>query len=240
MVVKQLAVVAGLLLAAQAHAQVGTSGSLVIVQATGEVRHANDEATVTFSVSESGRDKAALASLVNGKIKQGTATLRAQDSGATLKTENYSTIAIFKKGTESDESRDVASWRVVQTVQATTTNLAGLPKLVAAGQAGMALTQIDFHLSDRVEKQLEAERIKATYRHFNERLALIAGEMGRKASDATLESADWEGVGSEGSRQYVTVAGNRSRVDTQSVTEPSFEPGETTMQMRMVAKVRFK
>ena len=50
---------------AQSPAQ--TSGTLVIVPAYGEVKHANDEARLTLMVEEQDKDKAAAASRVNQK-----------------------------------------------------------------------------------------------------------------------------------------------------------------------------
>lgn len=90
----QIAVVVSLLFAAQVQAQLATGGALIVVQASGEVTHVNDEAIVTFSANETGRDKAAVASLVNKKMKQGTELLRSRDSTAKLQTENYNTIAL--------------------------------------------------------------------------------------------------------------------------------------------------
>jgi predicted secreted protein len=240
--VNQIAVVASLLFATQVHAQVATGGATVVVKATGEVTHANDEATLMFSADESGRDKAAVASLVNKKMKQGTEIVRNQDDSAKLKTENYTTIALYKetKGSFDSGQREVIGWRVMQSLQVTTNNLAGLPKLAAAAQGALGLNSINFHLSDTVHRKLDEQRIVATYQNLNERIASIAGAMGRKVSDATLEMADFEGASNTIGQQTVTVSGRRNRSDATQVAEPSFEPGETTLQMQLVGKVKFK
>ncbi len=241
MYLKLSVALASLLWLSSAHAQVATGGAVVVVQATGEVTHANDEATVTFSVSASGPDKVALASLVNKKMKQGTEVLRNLDGTAKLKTENYTTFAMYKKSKLSDDgAREVIGWRIVQTLQLRTANLAGLPKLVAAAQGTLALDSIDFHLSDAVLKKLDEQRIVATYRNMNERIASIAGAMGRKPVDAALELLDVEGASNTSRQQMVTVSGLRTRQVASEVAEPSFEPGETTLQMQLVGKVKFK
>ena len=59
-----------------APAAVGTAGTLVIVPAYGEVRHANDEATVVFGAEEQDKDRAAATARVNQKMKQGIELLR--------------------------------------------------------------------------------------------------------------------------------------------------------------------
>lgn len=238
----QIAVVASLLFATQVQAQVATGGTVVLVQATGEVTHANDEVTVSFSVSETGPDKAALASRVNRKMRTGTEIVRGHDASAKLKSVNYNTFAIYRKakGGDDSEQRDVIGWRVVQSLEVTTKNLAGLPGLVAAAQGTFGVDGINFHLSEAVSSKLDDQRIVATYQNLNQRIASIAGAMGRKVSDAMLEMVDFDGAGNAARQQMVTVSGRRSRMEVNQVVEPSFEPGETTLQMQLVGKVKFK
>src|SRR5881398_2915657 len=90
----------GLALANQAQAQTTpavatTAGTLVVVPAFGEVRHVNDEATVTFSVEEQDKDRAAATARVNQKMKQGTEIVRREDPQAELKTVNYYTYPVY-------------------------------------------------------------------------------------------------------------------------------------------------
>jgi hypothetical protein len=58
-----------------------------------------------------------------------------------------------------------------------------------------------------------------------------------------LDTVDFEGSGNY-TDQRVEVMGARNfkaaMADQAQVSEPSFEPGETTLQMRLVGKVRFK
>jgi len=97
MSIKKLVLMSALTLAfaAQAQAQAApaatTSGTLVIVPAYGEVKHANDEATVTFAVEEQDKDRAAATARVNQKMKQGTDIVRREDPQAELKTVGYYT-----------------------------------------------------------------------------------------------------------------------------------------------------
>ena len=79
-----------------------------------------------------------------------------------------------------------------------------------------------------------------------EAIAAIARAMGRNPADAILETVDFEGSGN--------YAGNSGQIAARSsmmmkaadpaaemaVEEPRFEPGETTLDMRLVGKVRFK
>ncbi|MNQ72621.1 hypothetical protein D3C85_873300 [compost metagenome] len=75
-------------------------------------------------------------------------------------------------------------------------------------------------------------------------MAAIAGAMGRNVSDAVIDTIDFEGSGNYAQRVNVTGARNMS-ADVASyggnqVAEPSFESGETTLNMGLVAKVKFK
>ena len=224
-----------------------TSGTLVVVPASGEVRHANDEAVLTLMVEEQDKDKAAAASRVNQKMKQGLDILRKEDPQATLKTQGYYTYPIYPEQRPLPNGtmpKPVATgWRVGNYVEMKTSNLAGLPKTAAAAQKILALNNLSFGLSPATLKKLDQQRIAATYLNLNERIASIAAAMGRKASDAMLDTVDFEGSGNYASQREDFAAkpmAMRMAKDAGEVSEPSFEPGETTLQMRLVGKLKFK
>jgi uncharacterized protein YggE len=245
----KLFIAAAFVLASQAHAQTApaTSGTLVIVPAFGEVKHANDQAIAMFMVEEQDKDKTAAASRVNQKMKQGTDIIRREDPQATLKTQGYYTYPIYP------EQRPLANgtmpkpvptgWRVGQYLEVKTTNLANLPKLTAAAQKVVALNSLSFGLTPATLKKLDDQRIAATYLNLNERIASIASAMGRKVADSVIDTVDFEGSGNYAQRADMAAAPmmmSRANKMEQEVSEPTFEPGETTLQMRLVGKVKFK
>jgi uncharacterized protein YggE len=245
----QLFIAAALVLASQAHAQgaPATSGTIVIVPAFGEVKHANDQATATFLVEEQDKDKAAAASRVNQKMKQGLDILRKEDPQASLKTQGYYTYPIYPEQRPLPNGtmpKPVATgWRVGNYVEMKTSNLTGLPKTAAAAQKILALNNLSFGLSPATLKKLDEQRIAATYLNLNERIASIAAAMGRKASDAMLDTVDFEGSGNYANQREDFAAkpmAMRMAKDAGEVSEPTFEPGETTLQMRLVGKLKFK
>lgn len=125
----------------------------------------------------------------------------------------------------------------------TTTNLGGLPKTVAAVQRLLTLNGIQFGLSEAATKKLDVQRIEASYRHLTERIAAIAKAMGRELSDAVLETVDFEASGAYAQQQDMAspkMMRAAAMVETAAVEEPSFEPGETALHMRVVGKVKFK
>ncbi|WP_343730681.1 SIMPL domain-containing protein [Duganella sp.] len=227
-----------------------TAGTLVVVPAFGEVKRANDQAIATFSVEEVDKDKAAAASRVNAKMKQGQEIVKKADPHAALKTQNYYTYPVYPEEPplqpgQPRKPRVPTAWRVGQSLQVVTPNLDSLPRTVAAAQSILSLNNLHFSLTPETTRQLEDQRIAATYLNLNERITSIAKAMGRKVSDAVLDTVDFEGSGNYGNR--VEVGGSRMVAMAAApappppgVTEPSFEPGETTLSMRLVGKVRFK
>ena len=259
--------VAALLFAAQANAQVqaqapaatpaaalSTAGTMVIVPAFGEVSHANDEAVVTFSVEEHDKDKVKAADRVNRKMKEGTAILRQLDPRAEFKTMGYFTYPIYPENPQPPRPVDgitkpvvpvPVAWRVGQYLEMKTTSLDTLPKTTAGAQKVLAVSNIQFGLTPATQKRLDDRRIAATYKNLNERIVSIASAMGRTPADATIETVDFEGSGNyggdaQGAPPPMMARMSAKREMADAMTEPSFEPGETTLQMRLVGKVRFK
>jgi predicted secreted protein len=244
----KLLVLAGLLLASQVHAQsmLPPGATLVIVPAFGEVSHPNDQAVATFMVEEQDKDKAAAASRVNQKMKQGTEIIRKEDPQAVLKTRGYYTYPVYPDERPIPNGVSVkrvpTGWRAGQYLEVKTSNLANLPKTVASAQRVLALSNLHFGLTPATTKKLDEQRIAATYQNLNERVASIANAMGRKVSDAFIDTVDFEGSGNYAGQQADMAAPQMMRAMKAEVQveEPSFEPGETTLNMRLVGKVRFK
>lgn len=249
-------VAAALVLAFQAQAQTvtapSTTGTLVVVPAFGEVKHANDQATVTFAVEEHDKDKNAAAARVNRKMKEGTEIVRRADPKAELKTMGYYTYPVYPEVppmpqpmTRTPVRPVPIAWRVGQYLEVKTTNLADLPKTAAAAQKVLQINNVSFGLSPELEKRLDDQRIAATYRNLNERIVSIAGAMGRKPLDAVLDTVDFEGSGNyagdgQAAAAPMMMRASAMKESADQMPEPSFEPGETTLQMRLVGKVRFK
>lgn len=236
-----------LVASAVAHAQsaMQTSGTLVIVPGYGEVRQANDEARATLMVEEQDKDKAAAASRVNLKMKQGTDIVRKEDPQAVLKTRGYYTYPVYAddpvQPRQSNRGRQPVSWRVGQYLEVTTPNLAGLPKTIAAAQRILALNSLHFGLTEATSKKLEEQRIAAAYRNLTDRVAAVAKAMGRNPSDAVIETVDFEASGAYAQDAAPAAKAMRAApMEAMQVEEPSFEPGETTQGMRVVGKIRFR
>jgi predicted secreted protein len=228
--------------AVTAHAE-----TLVIVPAFGETTLANDEAYATFMVEEQDPDKNAASSRVNQKMKQGIEAIKREDPQAVLKTNGYFTYAVYPEMTQRQPNKKLEpiGWRVGQQLSVITTNLVALKKTVATGQRLMALKGLYFGLSKSAVRLVDEQRIAATYANLTERIAFIARAMNRNPSDALIDTVDFEGSGAYAAQkpQAAAAAGVmalRGAQDPAQVEEPSFEPGQTTLNMRVVARVKFK
>lgn len=229
------------------HAQsaIQTAGTLVIVPAFGEVKHANDEAHATLMIEEQDKDKSTAASRVNQKMKQGADIVRQEDPKAILKTHGYYTYPVYadeQVPRPNSKMRQPVGWRVGQYLEVTTINLDRLPKMVASAQRVLALNGLYFSLTDATAKKLEEQRIAAAYRNLTERVVAIAKAMGRNPLDATLDTVDFEGSGAYAQQDMRAPKAMRAMnaASAHLVEEPSFEPGETTLSMQVVGKIRFK
>jgi len=231
-------------------ASASTAGTLVVVPAFGEVKHANDQATVVFAVEEHDKDKNAAADRVNRKMKEGTDIVRRADPNAQLKTQGYYTYPVYPEVPPMPQPTTRApvkpvpiAWRVGQYLEVKTTNLSALPKTAAVAQKVLQINNVDFGLAPETEKRLDDQRIAATYKNLNERIVSIARAMGRQPGDAVLDTVDFEGSGNYAGDNQAAPAMMRMSAKRESgdqMAEPSFEPGETTLQMRLVGKVKFK
>lgn len=225
--------------------QVASGGTLVTVSATGEARAENNEARALFFIEEQDKDKAAAASRVNQKMKQGIDVLKKEDPQATLASRNYYTYPVYAEERPqaaggSVRKRQLAGWRVGQYLDMKTENLQKLPVTVAAAQNILALNGVTFGLSDALSKRLDATRMTDAYQNLMARLQVIAKAMGHNAADAVIETIDFDGGDTPG-RPYMAASAmeKTARMDSQ-VAEASFEPGESTLATRVVAHVRFK
>lgn len=236
----------GASLAGEVQTPVQASGTLVVMPAFGEVRHVNNQVRATFMIEEEDREKAAAASRVNQKMKQGMEILKRQNLPASFRTRGYYTYPVYAdeqtQPRQSGRVRTPVSWRVGQFLEVTTSNLDGLPKAVAAVQSVLALNNLSFGLTEETLRKLEELRIAAAYEDLTVRIRAVAKAMGRNPLDAVLEVIDFEG-GTSPIPQHEVIGAKAMRAtstEATSVEEPSFEPGETTLNTRLTAKVRFK
>lgn len=222
---------------------VQAGGAVIVIPAEGEVTRANDEAHATFSIDEQDRDKAAAASRANAKAKEGVEILKRADPGAKLQTRGYYTYPLYEEAAPNmppPRQRRIVGWRVGQYVDLTTTDLARLPATVAAAQRLLSLNGLSFGLSRGARRELDRERIEAAYRNLNDRVSFVLQAMGRSLADASIDTIDFEATGNYAPAPAPMAMRAMAKAPEAEVTEPSFEPGETTLSMRVVGRVKIR
>lgn len=241
------ALITALLLAmngALAQSPVSTAGTLLVLPAMGEVTHANDQARVAFVAEEFDADKAAAADRVNRRMKEGTEIVRKSDPSARLTTRAYTTHAVYSEPRPGEKNAKPVQtgWRVIQTLEAKTTNLAALPATAAAAQKVLQINGINFDLTPATERRLDDARLAAAYQNLGERIASVARAMGREPSDAVLESIEYDRSANINAYtgELLHITGTRAASPSSEVAGPRFEPGESTLRSRVVGKIRFK
>jgi uncharacterized protein YggE len=218
-----------------------TAGTAVLVSGYGEVKHPNDEARAVLMIEEQDKDKAAAASRVNQKMRQGTELVKRADPDAVLQTYGYYSYPVYadQPAQARPGVRQPVGWRVGQYLGVRTTNLTELPKTVAAAQQVLALNSLQFGLADATRRKLQEQQYARSYGDLLERVKAIAQAMGRNPAEASLETLDFDGSGGREPQPEMMMKTMRAAPAAQ-VEEPSFEPGETALSMRVAAKLRFK
>ncbi|WP_394778874.1 SIMPL domain-containing protein [Undibacterium sp.] len=229
-----------------AHAQ-QVGGALVTVSGSADIKADNDQAVATFFIEEQDKEKDKAASRVNQKMKAGTDIIKREDPQALLTTRGYYTYPVYADEVASASTsaqprkRTQTGWRVGQYLEVKTLNLKQLPATTAAVQKMLALNGLSFGLSDTAAKKLEAERLEASYKNLMEKVSVITAAMGRKPADVVIESVNFDGNDNAEPvfQRAPMMMAKSSRMDA-DVAEPSFEPGITTLNARVVGKIRLK
>ncbi len=207
-------------------------GTLVTISAAAEVEATNDEALASFYLEVQDADLARAQSQLNQRVAEGVAALKRADPKAQVETAGYGSYPIYAAG----GGRKIVGWRVRQGVNLRTTELAALPKTVAAGQQQLALGAIGFRLSRAARDWLDAELIQRAYANLSVRIAAAAQAMGVPPARVRIEEVNF---GARGDGPPIAPMARALAMNAESVTEPSLDVGQSTQRLDVTAKVRF-
>lgn len=207
-------------------------GTLVTIFTAAEVEATNDEALASFYLEVQEADLARAQSQLNQRVAEGVATLKRADPKAQVETAGYGSYPIYAAG----GGRKIVGWRVRQSVNLRTTELATLPKTVAAGQQQLALGGIGFRLSRAARDRLDAELIQRAYANLSARIAAAAQAMGVPPARVRIEEVNF---GARGDGPPIVPMARAMAMTAESVAEPSFDAGQSTQRLDVTAKVRF-
>jgi predicted secreted protein len=208
-------------------------GTLVLMTGAAEIEAANDEVLAMFHLEVQDADLARAQSQVNQRVSEGVAALKRADPRAQVETGGYGSYPVYASG----GARKIVGWRVRQSVNLRTTELASLPKTVAAGQQQLALGGINFRLSRTAREKLEAELIRRALANLNARVSAAAQAMNVPAARVRIEEVNFGVRGGEG--PPIVPMARMAPMAAEAVAEPSFDAGQSTQQLSVTAKVRF-
>lgn len=227
-----------------AQTQPSTTGTLITLAASGEVKRVNDQAHLTLRLDEQDKDRSAAVSRLNQKMKQGIALVKRDDAIAVLTTRGYATTPIYPDEPQKPATklRQIIGWRVSQSLEVMTTNLPGLSAMVADAQTLYALQGLSFSLTEPAVRKLDEERIQIAWHNLAARIAAVTKAMGRSSADANIESVEVDPSANYAMQQKngMPMAMMRSTGDAMPIEAPDFEPGETALSLQVSAKVRLK
>lgn len=208
-------------------------GTLVLMSGAAEIEVANDEAVAHLYAELQDADAARAQSLVNQRAGEGAAAIKRIDPKAQIETTSYSSQPIYSR----DGARKIVGWRVRQTVTLRTSDLALLPKTVAAAQQHLALAGIDFRLSRAARERVEAELIQRALANLNARVAAAAQALDVPKARVRIEELNFGVTGAE--RPPIVPMARALAQAADSVVEPQFDAGRSLQQLTVTAKVRF-
>ena len=228
-VVLALGLTSGAVLAQPTSAR--AEGTLLLMTGTAEVEIANDEAVAQFFFELQETDLARAQSQVNQRVAEGVAQLKRADPKALVETAGYTSHPVYQPGTQ----RKQVGWRVRQSVSLRTSDLAALPRAVAAAQQSLALGGIDFRLSRAARAKVEAELIEQAIANLRSKVAAAARALNVPAERVRLEELNF-GV-------TPPPIAPRMRVDMMAsaapaVEEPQLDAGRSLQQLTVTGKAR--
>lgn len=205
-------------------------GTLLLMTGSAEVELANDEALAQFYFETQEADLQRAQSLVNQRVAEGVAQLKRADPKALVETASYTSYPVYQPGTQ----RKLVGWRVRQGVSLRTSDLAALPRAVAAAQQTLALGGIDFRLSRTARTKVEGELIEQAIANLNSKVAAAARTLNVPVERVRLEELNF-GVAPP------PVPMPRMRAEMAAappVAEPQFDAGRSLQQLTVTGKAR--
>lgn len=206
--------------------------TLVLMTATAQIEAANDEAVVHFFAEVQDADLTRAQSQVNQRLAEASAQLQRADPRALLETAGYASHPIYSR----DSGRRIIAWRVRQALTLRTTELAALPKAVAAGQQHLAVGGIDFRLSRAAREKVDGELIRQAIANLNARIDAAARALEVPKARVRIDELNF-GTGFD--RPEIVPMARALAQGAEAVVEPHFDAGRSTQQLALTAKIRF-
>ena len=208
-------------------------GTVVTMTGAAEIEVPNDEAVVSLYLEVQEPDLVRSQSQINRRVAEGVAAIRRADPKAQVETSGYGSYPVYQPGA----ARKIIGWRVRQSVNVRTAELAELPKTIAAGQQQLALGGLDFRLSRAARERVEGELIQRALANLNAKVAAAAQALNVPASRQRVEELNFGAPG--GGRPPMPMARIAAAAPAEAVAEPQVDAGRSLQQVTVSARVRF-
>lgn len=206
------------------------AGTLLLMTGSAEIEAANDEAVAQFFFETQEADLPRAQSIVNQRVADGVAQLKRADPRALVETTGYTSYPVYQPGTQ----RKLVGWRVRQGVSLRTSDLAALPRAVAAAQQHLALAGVDFRLSRAARTKAEAELIEQAIANLNDRVAAAARALKVPPERVRLEELNFGVAPPPMPRMRAEMMASAAP----PVEEPQFDAGRSLQQLTVTGKAR--
>jgi predicted secreted protein len=205
-------------------------GTLLLMTGSSAVEVDNDEALAQFFFETQEADLPRAQSLVNQRVAEGVAQLKRADPKGLVETTGYTSYPVYQPGSQ----RKLVGWRVRQGVSLRTSDLAALPRAVAAGQQHLALAGIEFRLSRAARAKLEAELIEQAIANLNDKVNAAARALKVPAERVRLEELNFGVVPPPVPRMRAEMMASSAP----PVEEPQLDAGRSVQQMTVTGRAR--
>jgi len=207
-----------------------SEGTVLLMTGSAVVEVDNDEALAQFYFEVQETELPRAQSLVNQRVADGVAQLKRADPKASVETAGYTSYPVYQPGSQ----RKLIGWRVRQAVSLRTSDLAALPRTVAAGQQHLALAGIEFRLSRAARSRVEAALIEQAIANLNDKVAAAARALNVPTARVRLEELNFGVAPPPMPRMRAeAMAGAAPPVE-----EPQFDAGRSLQQLTVTGKAR--
>ena len=195
------------------------------VERTREV--ANDWVTAVVGTSDEDSDAARLADRVNKKMNEALAVAK-QAKGVEVKSGGYSTHPVH------DKDGKIARWAASQDLILESSDVDAVSELVGKLQSKLLLRSIAFSVSPETRRKTEDALIGDALTAFQERAKRVSAGLG--ARDYEIVSLSIQTPGGGGPVPMYA----RAEMMMDKVAAPSFESGQSTLQVRVDATIEIE
>ena len=205
-------------------------GIVLLMTGSAAVEVDNDEAVAQFFFEAQDAELPRAQSLVNQRVADGVAQLKRADPKALVETAGYTSYPVYQPGSQ----RKLVGWRVRQAVSLRTSDLAGLPRTVAAAQQHLALAGVDFRLSRPARTRVEGELIEQAIASFNDKVAAAARALKVPPERIRVEELNFGAAPPPVPRMRAEMMASAAP----PVDEPQFDAGRSLQQLTVTGRAR--